>query len=152
MKQKINIIILVDVIGALSDETLLNGNLAMMDNGDGPSTGQGTPGLVTACAPGQTIQWTVKAVDLQTPVDIKRITFVAGPGGDGTAAAPDAAAAAPTAETDSARLPLDVWAGVVPPYAVPGGVYKYRVELQMYEGKNSIMSIDSCALKCVPAM
>jgi len=142
MKTKIDIVILVDVISALSDGTLLDGNLAMMDNGHLPSTDQGTPELCTVCQPGQTIQWTIHAVDLQTPVEIRRITFL-----DTRSDVEDSGDAAVESPPGD-RLSLNVWSGVVPPWAIPGAVYKYRLELQMYEGKNSVMTIDSCSLRC----
>ncbi len=140
MTQQVNITILVDVIGALSDKTLLNGNLAMMDNSV-DSTGQGTPELSTTCRPGQTIQWTVIAVDLQTPVEIKSITFL---GADPDVSPPPLDASS----GDSVKLGLNVWSGIVPPYVTPGTSYRYELRLQMYEGMHSVMSIDSCSLRC----
>ncbi|MFI6300019.1 hypothetical protein ACIBEJ_51090 [Nonomuraea sp. NPDC050790] len=133
-KSHVNIMALVDVIGALSDRSLLNGNLCMIDNGGLHSTKQGTPELCTNVQAGQVVQWTVLAVDLQTPVDIKNITFVgqpAVPGGDGD---------------DSEKLDLDVWSGVVPQHMVPGVPYRYRIEFQMYEGPHSLLHVDSPAL------
>ncbi|WTW95788.1 hypothetical protein OG216_21445 [Streptomycetaceae bacterium NBC_01309] len=151
MKHQVNVMALVDVIGALSDRTLLNGNLCLMDNGDFRSTGQGTPELCTVVRPGQAVQWTVLAVDLQTPVDIKSITFLGAPasanghgagaenGGPGGAGEP----------ADSEKLDLETWIGIVPPWLTPGVAHRYRIELQMYEGDNSIMHIDLPALMCV---
>jgi hypothetical protein len=143
MKPRIDIVVVVDVIGALSDETLL-GNLWMMDNGSGQSTGQGTPELSTACCAGQLIKWAVRAVDLQTPVEIGRITF---PGGcaEQAPAEPASGSAGPTDRID---LGLNVWSGVVPPYLTAGTTYRYTLELHMYEGRNSVMSIDSPSLRC----
>ncbi|NUU23025.1 MAG: hypothetical protein HOV68_16175, partial [Streptomycetaceae bacterium] len=162
MKPQVNIIALVDVIGALSDQSLHNGNLSLVDNGDFESTGQGTPDLVTIVRPGQIVQWQALAVDLQTPAEIRSITF-SGPGlGNGspgasaaaspsvasylgpgvtqpsasaTATAPTAATALGTAPmsspaaaalaTDSEKLDLEVWIGVVPGYLIPGRPYHY---------------------------
>ena len=145
MESKIDVVVLVDVVGALSDMTLHNGNLSMMDDGRFHSTGQGTPNLCTMCQPGQIIQWSVTAVDLQTPVEIRSITFLesepgsepggGAPGHDG----PD--------ESESEKLGLNVWSGIAPPWMVPDKPYTYRLELQMYEGANSIMHVDSCSLK-----
>jgi len=157
MQSQTNIIILVDVIGALSDQTLLNGNLAMMDNSIYQSTGQGTPNLCTVCRPGQILQWVLHPVDVQTPVGIKSITF----GGSGPDLGTDVTEPTDTplpdggsspdgvALPDSVTQSLEVWSGVVPPYMIPGMEYPYRLELQMYEGPYSVMLIDSCSLKCI---
>lgn len=191
MKPQVNIIALVDVIGALSDQSLHNGNLSLVDNGDFESTGQGTPDLVTIVRPGQIVQWQALAVDLQTPAEIRSITFsgpglgngapgtsagaaagaspsvasylgpgVTAPSGAGmTTTAPTAVTALGTATaagpavaalaTDSEKLDLEAWIGVVPGYLIPGRPYHYRLELQMYEGEFSIMHIDSPALMCL---
>ncbi|MFF0742840.1 hypothetical protein ACFYVL_20825 [Streptomyces sp. NPDC004111] len=167
MKQQVNIIAMVDVIGALSDRSLHNGNLSLIDNGDYQSRAQGTPDLVTLVRPGQVVQWTVLAIDLQTPVEIKNITFL-GPDGEstrvdatrGTTHHPGAAghpASRPRShdeapdveeETDGDKLDLEVWSGIVP--QLPSGVaHKYRLELQMYEGEFSTLHIDSPSLMCV---
>src|SRR4051794_26519061 len=81
MNPKVNIVVVVDVIGALSDGPLRHGNLCMIDDGSLSSTGQGTPELVTVVKPGQVVTWSALAVDLQTPVEIKSITFL-GPDAD----------------------------------------------------------------------
>jgi hypothetical protein len=70
-----NINIAVDVVAALSDKSL-KGNVFLMDNGSFESTNQGTDYLTTLCIPGQLIRWTVYAIDLQTPVAIKNISFL----------------------------------------------------------------------------
>ncbi|MFG3054463.1 hypothetical protein ACGFZP_26370 [Kitasatospora sp. NPDC048239] len=141
MKPQVNIAVVVDVIGALSAGTLLDGNLSLVDDGPFQSTGQGTPELCTVVAPGQVVQWSALAVDLQTPVEIRRITFL----GAGHGGAPEPAE--PTEQGE--KLDLDVWTGVVPPYLTPGVPYRYRLELQMYEGPYSVLHIDSPALMCV---
>ncbi|MFI9328090.1 hypothetical protein ACIGZJ_11180 [Kitasatospora sp. NPDC052868] len=141
MKPQVNIAVVVDVIGALSAGTLLDGNLSLVDDGSFQSTGQGTPELCTVVAPGQVVQWSALAVDLQTPVEIRRITFL----GAGHGGAPE-----PVESTEQGeKLDLDVWTGVVPPYLTPGVPYRYRLELQMYEGPYSVLHIDSPALMCV---
>lgn len=149
MQTKINIVVLVDVVGALSEMTLNNGNLSMMDDGLNQSTSQGTTDLCTNCFPGQTIQWTCTAVDLQTPVEIRSITFLGSNGGTQDPSAPTVPGADDAGESE--KLGLNVWAGVVPPWMTPGKPYNYRLELQMYEGENSLKSIDSCSLR-VPAV
>ncbi|MEV8016962.1 hypothetical protein AB0O76_11550 [Streptomyces sp. NPDC086554] len=181
-KSQVNIIAVVDVIGALSIKSLLDGNLCMVDDGAFNSAHQGTPNLVTVVRPGQVVSWTALAVDLQTPVEIKNISFVPGnghiaagaPGAAVPGALPQGAAAAgspggpvPSApapgalgpatasvgaqahgEPASAKLDLDVWTGVVPHWMTRGVPYQYRLEVQMYDGPNSIMHIDSPALMC----
>lgn len=141
MESKITIFSVVDVIESLSGGTLLNGNLCMMDNSPFESLNQGTPNLVTLCYPGQLIQWTILALDLQTPVAIRKITFL---NQDGSSCEP--IPADPT-QLESDKLHLNVWSGIVPYYLVPGVEYRYRFELQMYEGKNCLMYVDTPALK-----
>ncbi|MEU7580165.1 hypothetical protein AB0B50_21510 [Streptomyces sp. NPDC041068] len=209
-KSQVNIIAVVDVIGALSIKSLLEGNLCMVDDGAFDSAHQGTPNLITVVKPGQVVSWTALAVDLQTPVEIKKIEFLpanrqngaagsgahfpgasgqgqsqsqAAPGqtqgaaiqgqavptqGQGQGASPfqgqgaspfqgqGAAAQGAHAQgargqeqdTDSAKLDLDVWTGVVPHWMARGVPYQYRLEVQMYDGSNSILHIDSPALMC----
>ncbi|MFI2608757.1 hypothetical protein [Kitasatospora sp. NPDC018619] len=170
MKPQVNIAVVVDVIGALSDRTLLNGNLCLIDDGSFDSKNQGTPDLVTVVVPGQVVQWTALAVDLQTPVEIRSISFVPADGGAAAAAhgadpagaaepavggaeagAADGAQGAPPAghQLSSGQLDLNAWTGVVPPYLVPGVPYRYRLELQMYEGEHSVLHVDSPALMCL---
>ncbi|CAM5352865.1 hypothetical protein GCM10010329_40460 [Streptomyces spiroverticillatus] len=183
VKQKVNIVAVVDVIGALSDGTLGNGNLCLIDDGPYDSRGQGTPQLETVVAPGQTVQWTALAVDLQTPVEIKSITFVGQDDdtshrGNGAAHRPHESAQQqhPGQRPQSRRssgssqglaqdrdngdvahqanghketyenLELAVWSGVVPYHLTPGTPLKYRLELQMYEGPRSTLTVESAAL------
>lgn len=144
MVEKITIVSFVDVVEALSSGTLLNGNLCMMDNSPWQSQAQGTTNLSTLCYPGQSILWVIHPVDVQTPVEIRNITFIGADGScdvqppvdDGTA-------------LESSKLHLNVWSGIVPDYMIPGVEYRYRLELQMYEGKNSIMYVDTPSLKRV---
>ncbi|MCF3121819.1 hypothetical protein IPZ68_19215 [Streptomyces arenae] len=213
-KSQVNIIAVVDVIGALSIKSLLEGNLCMVDDGAFNSTHQGTPNLITVVKPGQVVSWTALAVDLQTPVEIKNISFTPGNGqlgagapgapaygfpGQGAASygSPQGAASygspqgalggspqgtlggspqgapygtqqsaygtpgvqsqgqggsspqgAVHGDPASAKLDLDVWTGVVPHWMARGVPYQYRLEVQMYDGPNSIMHIDSPALMC----
>ncbi|MFG2497940.1 hypothetical protein ACGFSB_06940 [Streptomyces sp. NPDC048441] len=139
MKPQVNIVAVVDVIGALSGSTLLDGNLCMMDDGGHDSAHQGTPNLCTIVKPGQVVSWSALALDLQTPVEIKSISFV-----------PDQSAEQSASEhsTEDDKQHLDVWSGVVPNWLTPGVPYKYRLEFQMYEGGNSVMHIDTPALMC----
>ncbi|MEV0319237.1 hypothetical protein ACIBKX_14385 [Streptomyces sp. NPDC050658] len=164
MKPQVNIVAVVDVIGALSASTLQEGNLCMIDDGAHNSAHQGTPNLCTVVKPGQVVSWSALAVDLQTPVEIKNISFV--PAGQSavpaqppaqtpgqipgqppvTGHAQPPSAAGSHAEGD--KLDLDVWTGVVPSWLTPGVAYRYRLELQMYEGSNSVMHVDTPALMC----
>ncbi|MFH8489498.1 hypothetical protein [Streptomyces longisporoflavus] len=167
MKPQVNIIAVVDVIGALSGSTLLDGNLCMMDDGEHNSAHQGTPDLCTVVQPGQVVSWSALAVDLQTPVEIKNISFQ--PADDRHASGQGQAPGRPPGQGQSQlhgqaqgysnghaqgehsegdKLDLDVWTGVVPSWLQPGVAYQYRLELQMYEGENSVMHIDSPALMC----
>lgn len=121
MKPKVSIVVLVDAVGALSERTLHNGNLALVDDGRLGSRHLGTPELVTAVLPGQVVQWTAIHVDVQTPVEIQNIEFLgAGPaaapretavdlvpaGAPGYAAQPVYEAAAPPAAHTLAAPPL----------------------------------------------
>jgi hypothetical protein len=155
MNQKVNIVALVDVMRALSQGTLDNGNLSLVDDGSFDSEGQGTPGLRTVVAPGQVVQWSALAVDVQTPVAIAGITFLgaAGPGGNGTAGngtaqngtngnGAGASAQAPAAENPD----LNVWSGIVPAWLIPGVPYQYRLRLKMHDGPHSVLQVDSPAL------
>jgi hypothetical protein len=133
--QAINIVTIVDVIGALSSGALRN-NLYMADNGWG-SAGKGTAGLATACYPGQQINWVIHALDVQTAVRIDAITFLKvdnTPAAEGLVIAP---------EIGDPRHAY--WAGFVPCY-LPPGLYGYRLKLQMGRGNLSVMSVDTPAL------
>ncbi len=142
-ESKITIFSVVDVIEALSGGTLLNGNLCMMDNSPFHSLNQGTPDLCTLCQPGQEIYWHILALDLQTPVAIRSITFHGLDGSNVTAEPID------TVGLQSDKLHLYSWSGIVPYCMTPGVEYKYRFELQMYEGKNCLMYVDTPSLQCV---
>ncbi|MFJ2769263.1 hypothetical protein [Streptomyces sp. NPDC087300] len=226
-KSQVNIIAVVDVIGALSTKSLQDGNLCMVDDGSFNSSHQGTPNLVTVVRPGQTVSWTALALDLQTPVEIKNISFVPangqngqngqqgqaqgqqaqqgqqgqqglqgqqgqpgagqgqgayGQGGYGQGAYGQGAYGQSgqsaygqgsygqgsygqgsygqsqgqgrsshdqeSGDPASAKLDLDVWTGVVPSWMARGVPYTYRLELQMYDGVDSVMHVESPALMC----
>jgi hypothetical protein len=138
--QAINIVTIVDVIGALSSGALRD-NLYMADNGWG-SAGKGTAELATACYPGQRINWVVNALDVQTAVLIDAITFLN----------PDSASAAQefVIGPGFGGTPQNFyWAGFVPCY-LPPGRYGYRLKLQMGRGDRSTMSIDTPVLNVQP--
>ncbi|MFG2648474.1 hypothetical protein [Streptomyces sp. NPDC048436] len=152
MKPQVNIIAVVDVMGALSGSTLLEGNLCMMDDGGHSSAHQGTPDLCTVVKPGQVVSWSALAVDLQTPVEIKNISFVPEDDEPGDQRAGQQQVGQQQthqqAGDEGDKLDLDVWTGIVPSWLTPGVAYRYRLELQMYEGDNSVMHIDTPALMC----
>lgn len=143
MESKISIFAVVDVIESLSGGTLLNGNLCLMDNSPWGSTHQGTTNLCTLCSPGQVITWTILALDLQTPVGIRNIAFL---GSDGNGVVQPQTN---SLTTESDKLDVNVWSGIVPYWMAPGVEYRYRFELQMYEGKNSVMYVDTPSLRRV---
>jgi hypothetical protein len=162
MKDRISIVVMVDAVGALSDRTLHNGNLSLVDDSSAGSRLQGTPDLVTAVVPGQVVQWTPIHVDVQTPVEIQAIEFLSGGAVPLTAdqAVPPhpveppapAPGAVPTTGADAMASnghenhDLLVWEGVVPYDMTPGVPYRYRLSLRLHEGPNSVLHIDSPAL------
>jgi hypothetical protein len=138
MQAKVNINIGVDTIAALSEMTLYN-HVFLMDNSVWNSTGQGTTELATLCQAGQVIHWVVYAIDLQTPVLIKNISFS---GADDLCNSTDEIDCC----SDHENPDLNYWSGIVPTCMVPGQIYKYKLELQIGNGKNSIMHIDTSSL------
>ncbi|MCK4763581.1 MAG: hypothetical protein KAW12_15380 [Candidatus Aminicenantes bacterium] len=139
MLRYINIVVAVDSIGAFSDGKL-NDNIFLMDNSPCTGSGQGTANLSTLCHPGQVIQWVIYPIDLQTQAMIKNITFI---GTDNNSNVKH--------KNNCMRTVLDMptlnsWTGIVPWYMVPGLPYRYRLEIQMGEGKNSIMYTDTPSL------
>ncbi|WP_406315488.1 hypothetical protein OHA77_01340 [Streptosporangium sp. NBC_01639] len=163
MKDRISIVVMVDAVGALSDRTLHNGNVSLVDDSSAGSQHQGTPDLVTAVIPGQVVQWTPIHVDVQTPVEIQAIEFLSG-----AAVSSPADQAVPPYSVDPSTVPapgavsgtgvdatgsngyenhdLLVWEGVVPYDMTPGVPYRYRLSLRLHEGPNSVLHIDSPAL------
>lgn len=156
MQSKINIRIAVDSAEALAKKSLAN-HLYVMDNSIFNSRGQGTAQLATSCLPGQVIHWIATAIDLQTPVSIRNISFL----GACTSEAEVAANIDPAGEatgreakgnagnsstTTLSELDLYTWTGIVPCYMVPGIHYHYRLELQIGNGRYSVMYIDTLSL------
>jgi hypothetical protein len=107
-----------------------------MDDSAYGSQNQGTTKLLTSCVPGQTIRWKAYAVDLQTPVDIKEISFIG----------PDGPADPPSEEDGMTMPPSRDWSGIVPATLVSGAPAHYRLTLQMGEGIASLLSTDEPAL------
>ena len=123
----INIVLGLDVIAALSNRTM-EGSVLMMDDGPVPGENQGTARLITYCWPGWLINWTVQQVDVQTPAVIRGIRF-------------QGAGWSPTGNAWT-----DVWSGIVPWCLIPGYRYRYKIDVEMARGRNSILSIDTPAL------
>jgi len=130
MKQdKVTINVVVDVIRALSENSLKN-SLYLMDDSVADSRNQCTPHLCTACLPGQTVHWVIHALDLQTPVSIRDISFQKPVDED---------------ELPYEDLSLNTWTAVLPCMET-GHQYFYRLSLQMGYGKHSALSI------CTPSL
>jgi hypothetical protein len=130
MQSQININIAVNVTKALSEQTLAD-NIYMMDDSLLGSACQGTAELVTACQPGQTVRWMVYAIDLQTFVAIKNISFCH-------------AVLSDLPETAAAEA--NEWIGVLP-LMEQGRKYTYRIALQMGKGIQGCLAIDTPSLK-----
>ncbi len=137
--KKININIAVDTVEALSKETLVN-HIYVMDDSTFNSKGQGTGHLETTCQPGQVIHWVATAIDLQTPVCIRNISFLAPHTGEEKPSHPS------PATCTMSELDLLTWSGTVPYYMEPGVHYRYRLELQIGNGKLSVMYVDTLSL------
>ncbi len=155
MKPKVTIIALVDVIGALSAQTLGDGNLSLVDDGEFESSGQGTPELCTLVQAGQVVEWSALAVDVQTPLVIKSIEFL---GADAAPAFPSPPLGADPLGADADGVDAAggrqypdalVWSGVVPITMLAGVPYRYRLALQMDQGENSVLTVDAPALMCL---
>lgn len=127
-QNQINVNIAVDVLRALSEKSLCH-SIYIMDDSPWGSIGKGTAELCTLCMPGETIHWKAYAIDLQTPVAIKDITF-----------RPDEENCEEDVNPD-----LKTWTGIVPDL-MPGRKYHYRLKLQMGNGKDSCMYIDGSSL------
>jgi len=141
--QAINITFLVDVIGALSHGTLRN-NIFMADNGL-DSQGNGTEALITTCCPGQPVNWVVYAIDVQTPVLIRAITFIDIAKEDDQQLIARAFERPPEKGGDPHWF---YWSGIIPRSLKPG-LYRYSLKLQMGKGVHSTMSSDAAALAVV---
>ena len=137
MAKKITIVVAVDTIAALSQQTPEN-NVFLMDDSPFSGAGKGTSELVTACCAGQQIEWIVRAIDLQTPVAIQGITFA--PSGESFPSPP-----APGV----VHLDQFAWTGIVPWTMAIGKEYRYRLDIWMGAGQFGTVSVDTPALKRV---
>ena len=132
----VNIVTIVDTIAALSSGSLRN-HLYLADNGWG-SEHKGTAELATACYPGQSISWTVHAIDVQSPALISEIRLLD--------LDPNQPAAKFTPGPEAGGAPnWTYWSGLVPCY-LPPGRYGYRLQFQLGRGERSVLTIDTPAL------
>lgn len=139
MFKQINIMALVDVIGALSAGTL-TGNIFITDNGSLGACGKGTGTLLSVVTLGQVINWHVVPVDVQTDVAIEKIDFYR----NGTRTAKNT----PCAQLRKYGAPSgDYWAGIVNP-AAKSGLYQYRIALNM---ERKIVAMEACAYLSIAA-
>lgn len=137
MIPQINVVTVIDVIGALSAGTLTD-NIYMTDNGQGSlTTGQGTGTLSTDVTYTQVLNWHVMPIDFQTAVQINSITFYR----DGILiTAPNT----PCARLQKYGAPSgDYWAGVVNyAHLINGGFYQYLIE---FDVGRKIMTMENFA-------
>jgi hypothetical protein len=138
----IDIVIIVDVIGALSKRTLQN-DLYMVDD-SWNSRGKGAANLSTTCYPGQLLRWVAYAIDVQTPVTISGIAFL---NTENTSSARELLAMPGSGAVAQAAF----WTGIVPS-DLPPGLHGYSLKLQMGSGRNSVMSVDTPTLNVLPPL
>ncbi|BDD03233.1 hypothetical protein [Aureibacter tunicatorum] len=133
MNSVINIVIFVDVISALSEGSL-HGSIFLMDDSEFQSQHEGSSELMTHCATGQLVKWKIYAIDVQTPVEIKSISFGGVPIGN-------------VPQEESAQNgDSKVWSGYVPTWMEENKSYSYQLEVQMGKGECSDMLIDTASL------
>lgn len=135
----VNIVATVDTIAALSQGTLI-GNLYMTDD-SWFSQNKGSFQLKTACYRGQSLSWTVRAVDVQSPAHIAGIALLPDPEG------PFASGIVPHPDQYVQPNWL-VWRGSLPA-GIPLGLYRYRLAINVGSGRDSVMVINSPALDVV---
>jgi len=127
MLAQLNIVTLVDVIGALSSGQL-EGNFYIADNSrSARSSGQGTPGLITGTTYAQVLNWHVWAIDVQSSVHIEGIHFYRN------------GELITDADTPCAKLKKfgapsgDYWAGVINVSSlIEGGLYQYKIDYNLH--------------------
>ena len=146
MIPKIDINIGVDTIGALSDRTL-EGNIFLFDTCPYKTPEQGTSRLTTYCTPGQRVNWVIYPIDLETPASIKSILFTGAEPINYKQKRRERGKSARSEQGTAMNADLDAfqWTGIVP-YMDYGVRYCYRLEIQMGQGPNSVMYIDTLAL------
>ncbi|MFT5245097.1 MAG: hypothetical protein ACI8QQ_003045 [Psychroserpens sp.] len=134
MANQVNVIIMVDSIKALVNQSL-EGNCFLVDDSFYGSVNKGSLNLNTRCALGQTIHWTAKAIDVQTPINIKEISFETHP--------------FDFSKVHTENLDTLVWNGKVP-FVKQQVTYNYKIILQIGKGKKSELEISSPALTILP--
>jgi hypothetical protein len=127
--------IMVDSIKALVDRSL-EGNCFLTDDSYLRSSHKGTLHLNTLCTPGQKVHWCVKAVDVQTPISIKQISF-----GSHHLYQPD----------DAENLDALVWDATVPYPEFMPKTFPYKIVLKIGEGKDSELETSLASLTIVPS-
>lgn len=129
----LNIRVFVDVIALLSGASV-DSTVFFYDDALVPSPGRGTHALRTSVTPGQFVRWTVTALDVQTPVWIRRLDFAGQP------------------EMPEIAAPL--WArkfqGFVPLGLAPGSEHPYRLTLGFSGTGKRRAIIEGAALCCPP--
>lgn len=113
----VNISIFVDVIALLAGEGTEK-SIFLFDDSPVGSVGKGGPGLQTPVYPGQLVRWTLKSIDVQTPVWLSGLSFEDYPAAD-----------TPVCSTVSPVWARN-WEGYVPGWSVPSALYPYRLSLQ----------------------
>lgn len=159
----LNIQVFVDVIALLSGAPS-NKAVHMFDDGGMGSEGQGTHALISAVLPGQLVRWTVNALDVQTQVWLKDVTF--GPATESTVSdeaeaqsttdEPEADAGQQTSEApnpwqESAAGPVAIWGkrfeGYIPFEILPELPHVYHFKLAFAEGNGPAVTVDGPALR-----
>jgi hypothetical protein len=159
----LNIQVFVDVIALLSGAPL-NKAVHMFDDGAMGSEGQGTHMLVSAVLPGQLVRWTVNAVDVQTQVWLKDVTF--GPAAERTVSElaevqsnkdePDTdtgqqKSEAPNPWPEASAGPVPIWGkrfeGYIPFEILPELPHVYHLKLAFAQGKGPTVTVEGPALR-----
>lgn len=148
MYPEINIITFVDVLGALSKRTL-DGFIYMVDS-SWTSEGQGTARLKTACYPGQRITWKAYAIDVQTPIEIKKISFYHADD-EATSLSKYEMGIWEKAQPTMGEAPRWYYWTAVVPSLLDSGEYAYKFKVQMGKGSKSVMhTVPSLDVQCLP--
>jgi hypothetical protein len=137
--QPVNILIVVDTIAALSMGTL-EGCIHLTDD-SWYSQDKGTMKLKSVCRRGQPVNWTVVAVDVQSPAVLAGIDFVDG-------GAPVISGGIDPHPDRYVQPRWRTWSGII--RCDTGiGLHRYRLAIQMGSGPRSVMVINSPALDVV---
>jgi len=118
---QINVLCVVDVIGALKNNTL-GGNYYVVDNSRSPLTsGQGSESLSSSVRFTQVLNWHVMAIDFQTGIHLTNILFYRNE------------VDTPCAKLKEYGAPSgNYWAGIVNQSSlIEGGIYYYKMEFEM---------------------